>query len=281
MSAAGRLLVRPDGVFEGYIFDLDGTVYLGDELLSGSERLFRALRELQCRIVFVSNNPTRTPDQYVEKLAGFGVETGEHEVVNTVLTTLDWVTAECPDARVFAIAEEPLVRALADAGVDLSEDPAVIDLVIASFDRSLDYAKLQIAFDALWRRGGTRFVATNPDPYCPTVEGGQPDAGAVIAALEACTGRRCERHFGKPGKVMMNTALRRLALPASACVTVGDRISTDLAGARAAGTRGALVLTGETDAATLEALSADERPDYVLERIDQLLPAHEWERRAW
>ncbi len=281
MSAPASPLSRPDRIFEGYIFDLDGTVYLGDQLLPGSARLLAALRELERRIVFVSNNPTRTPDQYVNKLTALGIKVNEHEVVNTVTTTVAWVTAECPDARVFALAEEPLLRALHDAGVHLSEDPGEIDLVIASFDRSLDYPKLQIAFDALWRRGQTRFVATNPDPYCPTPEGGQPDAGSVIAALEACTGRRCELHFGKPGEVMMNAVMRRLALPAQECVAIGDRISTDLAAAHAAGTEGALVLTGETDAAALEALRGDERPDYVLERIDQLLPAREWERRAW
>ena len=281
MSAARPPLARPDRVFGGYIFDLDGTVYLGEQLLPGSTRLLAALRELRRRVAFVSNNPTRTLDQYVAKLTAFGIEVDEREVINTVMTTVAWVTSECPHAHVFALAEEPLVRALHDAGVHLSEDPAVIDLVIASFDRTLDYSKLQIAFDALWRRDGTRFVATNPDPYCPTLEGGQPDAGSVIAALEACTGRRCERHFGKPGEVMMNTVMGRLALPAHECVGIGDRISTDLAASRAAGTRSAIVLTGETDPAALAALGGDERPDYVLARVDQLLPASEWDRRGW
>jgi len=110
------------------------------------------------------------------------------------------------------LAEEPLRQALAAAGVRLSENPAEVDLVITSFDRSLDYRKLQIAFDALWRRPQTRWVATNPDPYCPTANGGQPDAAAVTAALQACTGRRCELHFGKPGRPMMDTVTRRLGL---------------------------------------------------------------------
>ncbi|HEY2438445.1 MAG TPA: HAD-IIA family hydrolase [Solirubrobacteraceae bacterium] len=272
---------RPERIFEGYVFDLDGTVYLGDRLLPGSARLLGALRELGQRVTFVSNNPTRTPAEYVEKLNGLGIEVGVDEVINTVVTTVDWVTSECPDARVFAIAEEPLRDALREAGVRLSEDPAEIDLVIASYDRSLDYGKLQVAFDALWRNERTRLVATNPDPYCPTPNGGEPDAGAVIAALEACTGRRCELHFGKPGAVMMKAVVARLQSAPEDCVVVGDRLSTDLAAARSAGAHGALVLTGETDAADLEGLSGDERPDYVLERLDQLLPSAEWERRGW
>jgi HAD superfamily hydrolase (TIGR01450 family) len=276
-----RLLSRPDRIFDGYAFDLDGTLYLGDELLPGSARLLAALRKLDRRIAFVSNNPTRTPLQYVDKLGKLGVQASEHEVVNTVVTTVDWVLAECPNARVFAIAEEPLLEALQAAGVHLSEDPAEIDVVIASFDRSLEYRKLQIAFDALWRRGRARLVATNPDPYCPTPEGGEPDAAAVIAALEACTGRTCELHFGKPGRPMMETVTRRLGLPPERCVMVGDRLYTDLAAADTAGMSGALVLSGETDAGAVERLAAHERPDYVLTRIDYLLPRSEWERRGW
>jgi 4-nitrophenyl phosphatase len=272
---------RPERIFAGYVFDLDGTVYLGDRLLPGSARLLEALRELGQRVTFVSNNPTRTPAEYVEKLNGLGIEVGVEEVINTVVTTVDWVTSECPDARVFAIAEQPLLDALRTAGVRLSEDPAEIDLVIASYDRSLDYGKLQVAFDALWRHERTRLVATNPDPYCPTPNGGEPDAGAVIAALEACTGRRCELHFGKPGAVMMKAVVARLQSAPEDCVVVGDRLSTDLAAARSAGADGALVLTGETDAADLAGLSGDERPDYVLERLDQLLPSAEWKRRGW
>jgi HAD superfamily hydrolase (TIGR01450 family) len=275
------LLSRPDRIFDGYAFDLDGTVYLGDELLPGSARLLAALRKLDRRVAFVSNNPTRTPLQYVDKLGKLGVQASEHEVINTVITTVDWVLAECPSARVFAIAEAPLLEALQAAGVQLSEDPAEIDLVIASFDRALEYRKLQIAFDALWRRDRARLVATNPDPYCPTPEGGEPDAAAVVAAVEACTGRTCEMHFGKPGRPMMETVARRLGVPPERCVMVGDRLSTDLAAAETAGMSGALVLSGETDMGTVERLTADERPDYLLDRIDYLLPPAEWHRRGW
>jgi len=281
MSAASPLLSRPTEISDGYVFDLDGTLYLGDDLLPGSARLLEALRELGRRIAFASNNPTRTPAQYVDKLRGLGIEASEHEVVNSLAVTVDWVRSQAPEARVFAIAEEPLLRALHDAGVHLSEDPAEIDLVIASFDRTLDYAKLQIAFDALWRREGTRLVATNPDRYCPTPEGGEPDAAGVIAALEATTGRRCELHFGKPGRPMMDTVLRRLGLPGERCLMVGDRLYTDLAGADRASMLGALVLTGETSADAVSALEPDAVPDFVLARVDQVLPAAEWERRGW
>lgn len=274
-------LRRPEEIFDGYVFDLDGTLYLGDELLPGAGRLIEAIRALDRSVVFASNNPTRTPAQYVDKLAGLGVRATEREVVNSLEVTVDWVAAEFPGAGVFAIAEPPLIDALREAGTRLSEDPAEIDLVIASYDRTFEYRKLQIAFDALWRRDGARLVATNPDPYCPTPGGGEPDAAAVIAALEASTGRRCELHFGKPGWPMMDAVTRRLGLAPERCLMVGDRLYTDVAAARTAGMHAALVLSGETSPEALAAAQGDQSPDYVLDRVDQLLPQAEWQRRGW
>lgn len=281
MQPAPSPLRRPDELFDGYVFDLDGTLYLGDGLLPGAARLMQAVRELGRPVVFASNNPTRTPAQYVDKLASLGIRACEREVVNSLEVTVDWVLEECPRAGVFAIAEQPLITALRQAGVRLSEDPAAIGLVIASYDRTLEYRKLQIAFDALWRREHTRLVATNPDPYCPTPGGGEPDAAAVVAALEASTGRRCELHFGKPGRPMMDAVTGRLGPVPERCLMVGDRLYTDVAAARTAGMYAALVLTGDTNPEGLAAARADQSPDYVLERIDQLLPQAEWERRGW
>jgi HAD superfamily hydrolase (TIGR01450 family) len=281
VQPAPSLLRRPEEIFDGYVFDLDGTLYLGDGVLAGAVRLLEAIRELDRSVVFASNNPTRTPAEYVEKLDGLGIRAAQREVVNSLEVTVHWVVAEHPQARVFAIAEQPLIGALRDAGVALSEDPAEIDLVIASYDRTLEYRKLQVAFDALWHRDDTRLVATNPDPYCPTPSGGEPDAAAVIAAVEACTGRCCELHFGKPGRPLMDAVTRRLGLAPESCLMVGDRLYTDVAAARTAGMRGALVLSGETGPEALAMAPADRSPDYVLERVDQLLPETEWDRRGW
>ena len=104
-----------------------------------------------------------------------------------------------PDAAVFPIGEQPLFDALQVAGVRICDDPARIDLVISSYDRTFDYRKLQIAFDALWFHRRARLVATNPDRFCPFPGGrGEPDAASITAAIQACTGVRCEAVFGKP-----------------------------------------------------------------------------------
>ena len=267
----------PDGVFQGYVFDLDGTVYLGDELLPGAGRLLQRLRELDRRVAFVSNNPTRDPEQYVDKLRRLGVQASVPEVLNTVVTMTRWLSRHHPDATVFPIAEEPLRRALADAGIRMSDHPEEIDIVVASYDRGFDYRKLQIAFDAIWFHRRARLVTTNPDRYCPFPGGrGEPDAGAIVAAIEACTGATCELNAGKPDPLMLEAAMEVLGLDAGDCVMAGDRLSTDIRMARAAGMASALVLTGDTTAEALAAAPPGDRPTWVLDRVDRLLPSSAW-----
>jgi HAD superfamily hydrolase (TIGR01450 family) len=267
----------PGSLFQGYIFDLDGTVYLGDELLPGAARLLARLRELDRRVAFVSNNPTRDQAMYVAKLRRLGVQVSEPEVLNTVVTMTRWLVRHHPDATVFPIAEEPLCRALAAAGIRMSERPEEIDIVVASYDRGFDYRKLQIAFDAIWFHRRARLVTTNPDRYCPFPGGrGEPDAGAIVAAIEACTGATCEVNAGKPDPLMLEAAMDLLGLAAGDCVMVGDRLATDIRMARAAGMASALVLTGDTTEAALAAAPEEDRPTWVLERIDRLLPPSVW-----
>jgi ribonucleotide monophosphatase NagD (HAD superfamily) len=175
---------------------------------------------------------------------------------------------------VFVIGEEPLRRALAAAGVRLTERPEEIDVVVASYDRTFDYRKLQIAFDAIWYHRRARLITSNPDRYCPMPAGrGEPDAAAVVAAIEACTGATCEANLGKPGAEMLETVLGMLGLSVDRCVMVGDRLSTDIAMAARAGMDSALVLTGETTPAMAAALTPDAAPTWVLDGIDQLVPA--------
>ena len=181
-------MVQPDRLYEGYVFDLDGTIYLGDELLPGAERLILKLRELGKRVIFLSNNPTKDPKMYAEKLGKLGLETPASEIVNTVVTMTEWLLQHHPDATVFPISEEPLKNSLEEAGIRMSEDPEEIDIVIASYDRGFEYRKLQIAFDAIWFHGRAMLVTTNPDRYCPFPGGrGEPDAAAIVGAIEAST----------------------------------------------------------------------------------------------
>ncbi len=272
----------PDRLYEGYIFDLDGTIYLGDHLLPGARRLILKLRELGKKVVFLSNNPTKNPQMYAEKLTGLGLPTSEDEVVNTVVTMTRWLARNHPDATVFPIGEEPLKNALQEAGIKTSERAEKIDFVIASYDRTFDYRKLQIAFDAIWYHERARLVTTNPDRYCPFPGGrGEPDAAAIVAAIEACTGARCEVNVGKPDPLMLETVMELLELDAKDCVMTGDRLYTDIRMALDAGMPSAVVLTGETTPKTLTAEPPENRPTYVLDRIDRLIPGRLWEEFGW
>jgi HAD superfamily hydrolase (TIGR01450 family) len=272
----------PDKLYEGYVFDLDGTIYLGDELLPGAERLVLKLRELGKRVVFLSNNPTKDPNMYAEKLGKLGLETPASEIVNTVVTMTQWLLQNHPDATVFPIGEEPLKNSLREAGIRMSEDPEEIDIVIASYDRGFEYRKLQIAFDAIWFYERAMLVTTNPDRYCPFPGGrGEPDAAAIVGAIEACTGAKCQVNVGKPDPIMLETIMDLIGLDAEECVTTGDRLYTEIRMAKEAGMPSAVVLTGETTAEDLAEEPEENLPDYTLERIDQLVPQDLWDEFGW
>jgi ribonucleotide monophosphatase NagD (HAD superfamily) len=137
-GSVNELLRVPDRLYTGYVFDLDGTIYLGSELLPGAKRLLQALRGMRRKVVFVSNNPTRASEEYVGKLTDLGVPASPSEVINTVVTTTEWLAANAPEATMFPVSEEPLKRALRRRGIRISEDPGEIDIVIASYDRHFD-----------------------------------------------------------------------------------------------------------------------------------------------
>jgi HAD superfamily hydrolase (TIGR01450 family) len=268
------LIRAPDRWYRNYIFDLDRTVYLGDELLPGAAEVITAIRAAGARTVFLSNNPTRDRQMYADKLAKLGLPTPVQDIVNPVITMRDWLLRHHRQAGIFVIGEPPLVDELARAGLRLTTDPSEIDVVVASFDRTFEYWKLQTAFDALWRRDRAILVTTNPDAYCPMPgERGQPDAAAIVAAIEASTGARCQHNAGKPGPIMIEALLHILQAGVQDCLMIGDRVGTDIAMARAAGMDSALVLTGDTTVAAATALGPADEPTWLIAGIDALLPA--------
>src|SRR5215212_6843757 len=254
-------------MYSAYLFDLDGTIYLGDALLPGAAETIAALRAAGRRTIFLSNNPTRTRQQYATKLSALGIPTTVEDVVTSSFVLVQWLLRTAPQATLFVVGEEPLKTDLRTAGFRFSERAGEIDIVVASFDRTFVYHKLQVAFDAI--RRGARLVATNPDRYCPVPGGGEPDCAAIIAAIEACTGVRCDPIVGKPSPIMVATIMDMLQLPPERCIMVGDRLETDIKMGIDAGMATCLVLTGD---ATRESLAASGlAPTLVLERIDRLL----------
>jgi HAD superfamily hydrolase (TIGR01450 family) len=260
----------PSRYYRGYIFDLDGTVYLGDALLPTAGETIRSLRKRGCRTVFISNNPTHTPQEYAARLSRLGLPTAVDDILNSSQVMVDFLKQTMPGARLFVIGERSLRQDLLSAGFQLEEEPQRVEAVIASFDRTFVYRKLQIAFDAI--RSGARFFATNPDRYCPVPGGGEPDCAAIIAAIEACTSVQVEAVVGKPSRYMIEAALHLMRLPAEDCLMTGDRLETDVRMGLDAGMSAALALTGATPESALAAASI--QPTYVLHRLEELIPGN-------
>jgi NagD protein len=258
---------NPTTLYDAYIFDLDGTVYLGDALLPTAGDAITRLRELGKRTVFLSNNPTRTREEYAAKLTRLGLPTPDEDVVNSSFVMAHFLKRQTPEARLFVVGEASLCGELERAGFTLTDDAREVTAVIASFDRTFTYGRLQIAFDAI--NNGARFFATNADRFCPVPGGGEPDAAAMIAAIEASTGKQVEAVVGKPSRHMANAILNLLRLPPERCLMTGDRLETDVLMGLNAGMAGALALTGATSEAALAA--SDIHPTYVLHQLSDLL----------
>ncbi len=256
-------------MFAGYVLDLDGTVYLGDQLLPGAAETLARIRQAGSRVVFLTNNPLRSAASYASFLASLGVPAAEAEILTPLGVLPRYLTEHHPGAAVLTVAEPLVDTTLLAAGIPVTTEPSDAGVVVVSFDRGLDYAKLLRAFRAV-RRHGAVIVATNPDPFCPTPDGGLPDCAAMLAAVEACTGARAQAVLGKPGPQMAAEVRARLGVPPGRAVMVGDRMLTDVAMSRALRMASVLVLSGATTAADLAACRV--RPDYVIDGIGQLLP---------
>lgn len=269
-------LSRPEFYYDAYFFDLDGTIYLGEELLPGAKELLDDLRTRGIQRVFLSNNPTKSPQMYLEKLGRLGIEAEPEEIVNTIISTVGWIKQHRPGSKVFPISDPPLIAALEGAGIQITDRPEEIDLVIASYDHGFNYAKLQIAFDALWKFGRAELITTNPDRFCPFPNGeGEPDAAGIVAAIEATTSVKCSYNMGKPDRIMIDVAFSRIAGAKERAIMVGDRPSTDIKMANNAGIDSALVLTGESENLEFDAEKAGAAPTYVLSSINLLIPEKE------
>lgn len=270
MGSVSTPFRRPDRVFGGYVFDLDGTLYLGDHLLPGAAETVAAIRDHGARVAFLTNKPLERPAAYAAKLSDLGIPAVAADVVSSTDALLRYLRIHAQGARILAVSEPLMADLLAEAGFELVPlaDPEAADLVVVSWDRTFDYAKLTAAFRAV--RAGARLVATNPDPFCPTPDGDLPDCAAMLAAIEASTGATAEAVVGKPSPHMAAALVDRLALPADDTVLVGDRLLTDVRMAQEAGMASALVLTGATGVDALR--RSPVVPDYVLAGVAEILP---------
>ena len=260
---------RPPYRFDGYALDLDGTVYLDDHLLPGAAETIARIRSGGSAVVFATNKPLESAEAYATKLRRLGVAAERGDIVTAVDSVLVHLRRNHQGARLLTIAEPLVDQTCVEAGFEVVTDPERADVVLVSFDRGFSYAKLLAAYRAV--RRGAVIVATNPDPYCPTGDGGLPDCAAMLAALEACTGRTAEVVAGKPSRLMGDALVERLGVAPERAAMVGDRLTTDVAMGQRMGMVGVLVLSGATTAADLATSAV--HPDFVIDGLADLLPA--------
>ena len=253
-------------MFKGFIFDLDGTVYVSDQLIPDADRVIRLIRERGRKVVFLSNKPIQTREDYASKLTRLGIPTPPDEVINSTFVMTNYLKKIAPQARLFVVGEPPFIEELKRAGFQITDVPKEIEYVVVAFDRTFDYGKLNIAFQAI--RSGAHFVATNPDRTCPVVGGEIPDCAGMIAAIEAVTEKKVEVIVGKPSPLMIQTVLDVLGLRPEDCILIGDRIETDIRMGKEAGIATGIVLTGVTDEEALKKIKhTPSQPDFVFQSI--------------
>jgi NagD protein len=251
-------------MFKGFIFDLDGTIYRSDQLIPGADAVIRLLRENKRKVVFLSNKPIQTREDYASKLTRLGIPTQPDEVINSTFVMTNYLKKIAPQGRLFVVGETPFIEELEKAGFKITEEPREIDYVVVAFDRTFDYRKLNIAYQAI-KKFGAHFVATNPDRTCP-VEGGEiPDCAGMIAAIEAVTEKKVEVIVGKPSPIMIQTVLDVMGLKPEDCILIGDRLDTDIKMGRESSIATGIVLTGVTDEKTLKGSSI--HPDFIFQSI--------------
>jgi NagD protein len=253
-------------MFKGFIFDLDGTVYRSDRLIPGADKVIRLIRDSGRKVAYLSNKPIQTRENYALKLTRLGIPTQPEEVINSTFVMTNYLKKNAPQARLFVVGETPFIEELKRAGFKITDEPKEIEYVVVAFDRTFDYRKLNIAFQAI--KLGAHLVATNPDRTCP-VEGGEiPDCAGMIAAVEAVTEKKVEVIVGKPSPIMIQTVLDVLGLRPEDCILIGDRIETDIKMGKDSGIATGIVLTGVTDEETLkESRHTALQPDFVFQSI--------------
>jgi arabinose operon protein AraL len=253
--------------YKGYIFDLDGTLYLGDKAIPGAPETLATLRARGAKVAFLSNKPIEPASNYAAKLTKLGIPATTEEVLNSSIIMARYLQRTAPGAQVYLIGEQPLADELLKRGIQIVTDPLAAAFVVVSWDRQFTYKKLDDALQAIKR--GARFIATHPDRTCP-VEGGEvADVGGMIGAIEGVTGKRVELVTGKPSPITVQEALDLLGLAPEECIMVGDRLETDIRMGKEAGMAAAVVLSGVSRRE--DVAGAQWQPDYVLESVAGLV----------
>ncbi len=248
-----------------FALDMDGTVYLGEKWIEGALDFLSAVEKAGKQYIFLTNNSSKGPQNYVEKLHRMGLSVDESRIVTSGQATIEYLKRNFPGKRVFLLGNELLTREFEEAGICLSEsDPQV---VVTGFDTSLTYGKMCRVCDLV--RSGLPYIATHPDYNCPTENGFIPDAGAIHAFIHASAFRYPDHVVGKPGGDIMDYLAGRAGASREQTAMVGDRLYTDVAAGVNNGYTGILVLSGEAGMRDVE--ESEIVPDLIFTSVREMI----------
>ena len=253
---------------EAVFLDLDGTIYLGGALIPGAMDFLQRCDDQGVARYFLSNNSSRSVDQYLTKLEAFGIPATPEEILLSTHDLLAWLAKE-NITKTWLIGTEGMRAMLEEKGIET--DSSEPQYVVLGYDTEINYEKISTA--SIHLHAGVPLVASHPDMVCPSPDGGLPDVGAYLAMLKATTGVDPVHITGKPNAGMILHKIEALGLNPKKCAMVGDRLYTDIAMATRAGCVGVLVLSGEATREDVAALgeTAEQQPMLIVESVDELL----------
>ena len=251
-----------------FLFDMDGTLYLGDRLFPFTTELLAKIKATGGRYMFMTNNSSKSVVAYIEKLRKLGIEATEDEFITSSQATAYYLKNNHPTAKLYVCGTESLKTELRSQGFTVTEDLDEVECIVMGFDTELNFKKLHdVSFMLCTRQ--LPYIATNPDYVCPTEFGSVPDCGSVCDMIFNATGKR-PVVIGKPEALMPQLAMARTGYTKQQTVVIGDRIYTDIKSGINAGTVTVLVMSGETTQKILDA--SPDKPDFVLADAGLMIP---------
>lgn len=253
-----------------YLFDMDGTLYLGDRLYDFTVELLKTIRQTGGKYLFMTNNSSKSVEDYVKKLASLGIEATREDFMTSSQATAFYLKQNHPGKTLYVCGTRSLIVELESEGFTVTTDLDKVECVVMGFDTELTFQKLHDVSYLLLTRKDLPYIATNPDLVCPTEFGSVPDCGSVCIGIKNATGRE-PVVIGKPSPLMPQLAMEKLGFTCDQTAVVGDRIYTDIKSGLNAGCTGILVLSGESTLQTLA--ESEDKPHLVLEDASAILQA--------
>ncbi len=259
-----------------FIFDLDGVIWRGNNLLPHSKECIDYLSKNNYKIFFLTNNSTRTREQYSQKLNSYGITARKESIMTSAYAAaLYFKENNIIPANVLVVGEEGLTKELKDIGLNIfgsaicsSQSTIHVDYVVAGLDFEFNYNKLVLCQKAILQ--GAKFIATNTDATFPTDGGILPGGGAIISAIEKATNTK-PLVIGKPEVYTLEKILQITNTSPQSAIVIGDRWETDILVGKKLGTKTVLVLTGVTKKEDVDRITKDNFPDYIIENLEELL----------